>query len=487
MRIGRAQIVSGALVLATAVVYLPVLRFGFINYDDQALLRFNAHLVSGFSLENVRWAVTSTDHLQWAPVAWLSHMLDFQLFGSDPSGHHLVNLLFHIFNVLALLAFLWRTTGQPWKSALVAALFALHPLQVEPVAWLSARKDLISTAWLFLALLTYAGYTARPTRARYLLTLAAYILSLCAKPMFVTLPLLLLVIDSWPLARSAPLGRLIVEKIPFAAAAAVGSAIAYLAQASSAAVTPFQLEQLPFRVSLATVAVAHQAWKTAWPSSLAVIYPRPPSIPPSIAAACAAFLVAISLAAIRLRRSKPALFAGWSWFLIGLLPVTGLIQIGPAMTADKYMYVPIAGLFIAMVWSLPGTEHRRWRTATIAGALCACALATSDYLRSWKSDVSLYTRAIAATENNYLAMSNLGAAYELAGDLESALGWYRAAIRAEPRFEVAYANIGFVLLMSRHDCEHATPYFVTALSLNPGEPRARAGLMHCARSVTSPR
>jgi tetratricopeptide (TPR) repeat protein len=278
---------------------------------------------------------------------------------------------------------------------------------------------------------------------------------------------------------------LILEKVPFCVLAVVFSAIAYLAQSRSDAITPFQLSELPSRTAGAVVALAQYVWQTAWPARLAVVYPRAaPS--PWMTVASAMFLVAVSALVLRLARARRYLVVGWLWFIVALLPVIGIVQIGSAMMADKFMYVPLIGLAIMAAWGIPGVLESwgaRLRAPVLAGAaslaLALCAAKSWDQLASWENSIALYTKALAVTENNFIVLGNLAAAYHAAGRLDEAMQYYQAAIRAEPRFEIGYANIGHLLLMTRNDCERATPYFIAALRLKPEYQKARSGLAYC--------
>jgi hypothetical protein len=494
-------VVAVALLAVTALVYHRVSGFAFVNYDDPALLVRNHHVNTGLSLANVAWAFTSTHLLQWAPVTWLTHMIDFQLFGSDPSGHHLTSLAFHLFNTVALLVLLRRATGDFWRSAFVAALFALHPLHVEPVAWLSARKDLVSTAGLLVALLAYVEYARRASPFAYAATLAAYAVSLMAKPMYVTLPVLLLLLDAWPLARMRatgatpsgsgrrhPLIPLVVEKLPFFGLAAVSSAVAYLTQARADAVVPFRIEELGSRAAGVVVAYATYVWKTVWPAGLAVVYPRP-ELPVWEVLVAIAFLAAVSVLAIRGARARPWLLVGWGWFLVALLPVIGIVQIGSSWVADKFTYVPLVGLFVMVAWGVPelvelaaGARARRPALAIAAGAALALLAARSALqLESWKDSITLYTRALEVTDGNFVVLGNLGYAYQEQGRLEEALRYYHESIRVEPRYDAGYASIGLLWVYGMGDCERAAPYLSAALRLNPAHRQAESALAWCGR------
>ena len=491
-----------ALIGAVFVLFYRVREFGFINYDDDHLLYRNPFVSTGISLRNLAWAFTSTDKLQWAPLTWLSHMVDFQLFGSDPSGHHLVSLAIHLINTLLLLAFLVRTTGAFWRSLFVAALFALHPVHVEPVAWLSARKDLVSTAFFLLALLAYSTFVRRRRASTYLLTLAAYVGSLMAKPMYVTFPFVLLLLDYWPLdrvrsgnptpvhgrARAESILKLILEKVPFLVLGGIFSGVAYVAQFRSDALTTFHAGDLGLRASTVVASYVHALWIAIWPAKLAIVYPAPTYFSPWIVMGQATVLAIVFALVIASARSRPFLFVGWLWFVVLLLPVSGLVKIGSALMADKFMYMPLVGLLIMAAWGVPDQARRwngRWQKPVLVVAFAIIVAATarsSAYLEHWRDSKTLYTEALAATDGNFLVMGNLGAAYQDAGDYDSAIRYYRQSIQVEPRYEIGHANLG-QLLMLRNDCERAVPHFQAALRLRPGYQRAAQGLAYCVRRI----
>ncbi len=499
----RAKVMAAvALIVFIAVVFQRVHRFGFINYDDDHLLYRNPFVSTGISLRNVIWAFTSTEKLQWAPLTWLSHMVDFQLFGGNPSGHHLVSLAIHLVNTLLLLAFLEKATCAYWRSLFVAALFALHPLHVEPVAWVSARKDLVSTAFFLLTLLAYSTYVRRRSTAAYLLTLAAHVGSLMAKPMYVTLPVVLLLLDYWPLDRVDPVdrspkrgvasARLLLEKVPFLILGVVFSGVAYLTQSRSGAVTAFSEGDLAVRASTVVATYAHAVWKAIWPATLAILYPAPESFSPWSVIAQAAALALVSALVIASARTRPYLLVGWLWFVVLLLPVSGVVKIGSALMADKFMYMPLVGLLIMAAWWVPDLAGRwkgRWRPAVLVTAalalIAAGAARSSAYLEHWRDSKTLYTEALAVTDRNFLVMGNLGAAYQDDGDLDSAIRYYFESVQAEPRFEIGHANLGH-LLLTRNDCDRAVPHFQAALQLRPGYRRAERGLAYCRSRQLEP-
>jgi hypothetical protein len=495
-RNGSAALVAVVLAAATALLFHRVTQFGFVNYDDPALLLRNPNVNTGLSLRNLQWALTSTEKLQWAPLTWLTHMVDFQIFGAQAGGHHLTSLLFHLFNTVALLALLFRATGALWQSAFVAALFAAHPLHVEPVAWLSARKDLVSTAFLLLALHAYLAYARSGRVSVYFAALAAYTASLMAKPMYVTLPAVLLLLDLWPMGRlrSGPEQtgwtrrpvRLLVEKLPFVAVAAASAGVAYFTQAKADAVVSFRIGELASRAAGVVVGYAMYVAKTLWPAKLAVVYPRSP-LPAVAVIAALVLLVGVTVGVVRGARARPYLLVGWLWFLVTLLPVIGIVQIGSAWMADKFTYLPIVGLFVMVAWGVSDVASRTSRRvraslAVAAGVvLLACGIRSYAYVGAWKDSVSLYTEALEVTDKNFVVLGNLAYAYQEQGRLDEALAYYHESIRAEPRYEIGWASIGLIWLYARGDCARATPYLDAAMRLNPNYQPARQALAYCRR------
>ncbi len=350
-----------ALTAAIFAVYGQVLRFGFVNYDDPVYLAQNPQVRDGISWDGIVWAFAHSFAGNWFPLTWISHMLDCQFFGLDAGPHHFVNLALHTAATLLLFAVLRRITQARWPSATVAALFAIHPLHVESVAWIAERKDVLSAFFWMLTLCAYARYVEKPGAARYLWTLAAFACGLMAKPMVVTLPLALLLLDYWPFAR----GWRIREKLPFLALSAAVSVVTYFAHTEAKAVVALPLS---LRVENALVSYAVYIRQAFWPSGLGVFYPYPTS-----SLLVPAVLAGAGIAAVTwLARKRPYLLFGWLWFLVTLLPVIGLIQAGQQARADRYMYIPMIGLSIAVVWGVAEVLRARPR-AQMAAAVMTCA------------------------------------------------------------------------------------------------------------------
>jgi Tfp pilus assembly protein PilF len=464
-------IICSILALATLAVYAPMLFHPFINYDDSQYLLDNPHVATGLSIENIRWAFTSIYQANWHPLTWISHMLDVQLFGLGPFGHHLTSLLLHEINTLLLFIYLLQATGDRWRSACVAALFALHPLHVESVAWVAERKDLLSTLFFMTTLLAYSCYSRKPSISGYLTTLGSFALGLMCKPMLVTLPFLLLLLDFWPLNRFSrePLHRLTVEKLPFLALTAASCWVTYIAQ-QTGVFNP----SLPLALKLANSLTAYVTYliKMLWPARLAILYPFNHEILPWKVIAAGAFLLVLTVLVMRKGRSHPYLPVGWFWYLGTLVPVIGLVNIGYQATADRYTYIPLIGIFIMVVWlgadAVAGRQGRKATLVIAAAVILICLAITSRWqLGFWQSSSTLFARTIAVTRNNYVACNNLGAALQLEGKLDEAMVAYEASLAIKPSQAPPHNNIGLILA-AQGKLNEAVRYYTTALSLAPG-------------------
>ena len=469
------------LLLAAAVwlVYWPTLGHGFV-YDDQPYIVDNPVIHGGVTMKGFVWAFTSFYQSNWHPLAWLSHMLDCSLYGVRPMGHHLTNILLHMANTLLLFLLINRMTGALWRSAFAAALFGIHPLHVESVAWAAERKDVLSALFCILAMWAYTGYSKRPILPRYAMVFALFAAGLMAKPMLVTLPFALLLLDYWPLRRQRPLRRLIVEKIPLLALSAASSIVTYLAQQSAGSVAEF--DRFSFGQRLANAAVAYVTYlgKTVCPTRLAVFYPHPGgALPVWLVIGSAAALLVMSLAALRTARSRPYLAVGWFWYLGTLVPVIGLLQVGSQSMADRYTYLPLTGLFIAVCWLVPDLLRRRSQRLT-AGALAVLALAALTasarlQVSYWRDTISLFRHATGVTEDNVVAYNNLGAALGRAGRNEEAIRALSESLRIAPNAAKAHYNLA--ILQSRSgDREGAIAGYRKALAIDPAFRSARKNL-----------
>jgi protein O-mannosyl-transferase len=461
---------AGALlVVATFAVFAPVLRNGFVSYDDEEYVLRNAHVRTGLTSANLLWAVTATEAANWHPVTWISHMADVSLFGMAPAGHHFTSLFFHCANVLLVFLLLRRATGATGRSAAVAALFALHPLRVESVAWVAERKDVLSAFFGLLAIGAWARWTRERRAGLYAASLGLYALSLMSKPTLVTLPLLLLVLDLWPLQRltSAPapapapapalrtrLRALLLEKVPYLALAAVGAALAYRAQRGGGATTALDVP-LGLRLENAVVAPVRYIGKLLWPAKLAVLYPHPGATLGWKAWVSAALLIAVTVLVLRARRRRPYLCAGWLWYLVALSPVVGIVQVGWQAFADRYTYIPSLGLAAAAVWGIASAAEGRLSSRALAAAtaavLAALSFLTVRQLSTWRDSLALYTHALEATGPNETMEIDLGNELARRGRTEEAARHFEAALRVAPgSADALYALGGLALSENRY-------------------------------------
>jgi tetratricopeptide (TPR) repeat protein len=465
--------VYSALILSTLLVFWQVRNFDFVDYDDDVYVYDNPNVFSGLNVQNIKWAFTTGHAANWHPLTWLSLMLDCQIFGAKPGPMHLVNIAFHIVNTILLFAIFNRMTGKIWPSAFVAALFALHPLHIESVVWITERKDVLSTLFWLLTMLAYIRYVDKPSTGRYVIVIILFALGLMSKPMLVTLPFVLLLIDYWPLNRFSisnfqfpnlnwqsaignrqsvtrfPILNLLYEKVPFFALAAVSSVVTYLTQRAYGAVTDFEVHLLGDRIANAFLSYATYIGKMFWPQNLAAYYPARAvgSITLWQFVSCALLLGGVSLLVILLRRVHMYLLIGWFWFLGTLAPVIGIIQIGEEAMADRYAYIPLIGLFIMLAWGLPELlskfPYRRF-TLGISAAIVLTALGINTHRQAgfWKDGCTLFSHTIEVTHNNSFAYHNLGAAFLGLGRYQDAIEAFKQAIRIKPHYHKAIYNLG---------------------------------------------
>ena len=458
-----AYVVLAILVLA---VYLPVGGHGFLIYDDNGYVSENRHVLAGLAPESVAWAFSDLGSTgNWHPLTWLSHMLDVQLFGPRPGAHHLVNLFFHAANALLLFALLRGMTGAWWRSLFVAVLFAVHPLHVETVAWIAERKDVLSSCLGLLSFAAYLRYARRPGAGRYAAVLLLFALSLTAKPMLVTLPVLCLLLDFWPLNRlGAGVRRPLLEKLPLLAVSLAFSVVAFVAQARSASVSSLGGAALTLRLVNAASGYLKYIAKTLWPADLAVLYPYQIHQPPAwqIAAVLAVLTGSTALALFAWRR-LPFLPVGWLWYLVSLLPVIGLVQVGGQAMADRYTYLPLTGLFVLAAWGASrwaGANAARARLAVGVGAavVIGLAAAAAAQVRLWKDDVTLFGHTLAVTSGNWPIENNMGVALLDLGRAEEAATHFRNALLSNPAYGRAYLNLGIALARSGAQRESQANY-----------------------------
>ena len=496
-------IISFFLSVSILVVYVQVKDFDFLSLDDYMYVRDNPIVAQGLTSENIRWAFTSMYAGNWHPLTWLSHMADVTFFGMDPGMHHATNVIFHCANTLLLFFFLKIVTSETGKSAAVALLFALHPLHVESVAWISERKDVLSTFFWMLTLLSYQWYVKGRTAARYILVATCYVFGLMAKPMLVTLPFVLLLLDIWPFKRDELLqttdqggsGKslmrdieirwpglfaLIREKIPFFLLAGASSIVTMVAQKGSGAMST--LDIIPFYVRLenAIVSIFNYLAKMLWPLHLAAFYPYPKGFTISIFVVASVLLITVTLFVASAARKAPFLLVGWLWYLVTLMPVIGFIQVGSQSMADRYTYIPLIGVFIMLAWGLPYLfGQRKSGRVMIAAMFCAVVplLMWSSWIHAgyWKDNITLFSHAIKVTKDNYVAHNSLGVALCNQGEYEQGEAHFMQALRINPNHVQAYNNMGAVLVKQGRYAE-SLDHFQHALNLDPNDVNAHFNL-----------
>jgi len=461
------------------IIYGQTATFQFLRYDDHAYVLDNPMVRQGLGVAGALWALTSFDAANWHPITWLSHMLDVTLFGLDPGAHHLVNMAWHLGNAWLLLAAMVGMTGARWPSLVVALLFAVHPLHVESVAWIAERKDLVSTFWGLAGILAYCRYARQPRLVRYGAVAACHALSLMAKPMLVTLPLLLLVLDYWPLQRHLKPARagvprpweLVAEKLPLLVLSAASALVTILAQYRGGAVESLAIVPIGLRAANAALSYWHYIADTLWPAGLAVFYPLDLDLSPAKGVMAGTALAVAGIAAFRKRHGRPWLWAGWLWYLIALVPVIGLVQVGAQARADRYTYLPLVGVFLIVAWEGQGLWRRHAPARPLLVGLGTVAvlvltLAAHHQTGFWKDGVSVFTRAVTVTGDNAFAHNNLGLSLADKGDLSRAIVHYRQALAINPVLAQAHNNLGLALKRSG-DLPLAMDHFRLALSLRP--------------------
>ncbi len=437
------------IVVATLLVYNPVNRHPFVNYDDTGYVTDNLHVRQGLSWDGIVWAFTTTEQANWHPLTWISHEVDYSLFHLNPAGHHFVNLLIHALNAALLFLVLMWGTKRLGASLFVAMLFALHPINVESVAWIAERKNVLSTLFFLLALAAYGWYAAKPSVQRYLALVVLFAMSLMAKPMMVTFPFVLLLLDWWPLDRlkENTIGKLVLEKIPLLALSIASSIITMIAQQAGGATRSTLQFSLGARIENAIVAYAMYLWKMVWPARLAPMYPYPvDGIPAWHVLLSLIVLLGIS-AMVIVFREKRYLLAGWLWFLGTLVPVIGLVQVGDQAMADRYAYVPLIGIFVMIAFSLAdlacarniGLTPRVIAISCISLALC---FATYRQLGYWSNNLYLWSHTLAITQNNFIAENNMGGALLLAGHADEAHEHFLRASQINPHDPMSRSNLG---------------------------------------------
>ena len=482
----RPRLVSLILALVTVLLYLPASRYGFVVFDDPDYVTENHVVQRGLTWEGVGWAFTTFHAGNWHPLTWMSHQLDWGLFGPVAGGHHFVNILLHTLNAVLLFQFLIRMTGAMWRAAFVAALFAWHPLRVESVAWVAERKDVLSAFFGLLALRAYVNHAKENRPGSQAASVLFFSLSLLCKPMLVTLPFVMLLLDYWPLNRVSTsefrvsdLRRRVLEKWPFFLLTVASCVVTYLAQRAEAVVS---LDRLPLgpRVANAVIAYAKYLAKTICPTDLAVIYPLPRQVDWPLLALSLLSLIAISSLSWRFRRRCPALLVGWLWFLGMLVPVIGLVQVGGQAMADRYTYLPLVGVIISGTWGLWTllVSIRVPAPVVVTGAaalLISCLVSTAHQLRYWRDSETLFAHAVTVTGENAIARINLGVALEQQGKSDEALAEYNEALRIDPSRVQVHNNLANLLdVLGRND--EALVHYREALRLKPDAPLVHLNL-----------
>jgi len=475
------------LVFSSFAVYFQLWDYDFLHYDDEIYVTQNRHVLTGLTSEGISWAFGTTDAEFWHPFTWLSHMLVIELFGADPGWHHLTNLFLHILSSLLLFFFLKMATGNFWKSAVVAALFALHPLNVESVAWIAERKGVLCAFFWMLSLWSYARYVKRPGILRYLMVAIFFVLGFMAKAMIITLPFVLLLLDYWPLNRSknqtnskTGVMTLILEKVPLFVLSGILGFVTLLAQKGGGKLST--LEAYPIGLRLANAVISYVAYigKTFWPFSLSIFYPIRDDINSWQVAGAAILLGTITIAVIVLRRKSPYLLVGWLWFIGVLLPVAQIIQVGIHSMADRYAYLPTIGLFIMFAWGipdlLPSFQKKRFLLGAIAGtAIFIFALTSWFQTRYWKNSVVLFEHSAELVPNNFVAYNILGRAMEEAGETAEAIEQYRKCVALAPDYSDGHYNLANALT-KEGNLNEAIEHYEYALKTNPNFLRAHMNL-----------
>jgi uncharacterized membrane protein YqjE len=501
----RLLIICLLLIIATFMAFWQVTRCDFTNFDDPEYVTDNGQVQDGLTVEGILWACTTGHAANWHPLTWISHMVDVELFGLQPGWHHLTSLLFHLASTLLLFLVLHRMTQALWRSAFVAALFALHPLHVESVAWVAERKDVLSTFFWMLTMGLYVSYVAKPGLRRYLTLALCFALGLLAKPMLVTLPFVLLLLDYWPLQRldqkkppQKPLSRdkkkgksgippakapvqpvdhwplirpLLTEKIPLFVLALLSSIVTYLVQQHGGAVR--SLEALPPSARIANAFVSYSTYmvKMFWPTNLAVFYPHPGWWPLWQVLGSVVLLIAITVLAIRGAKKRPYVAVGWLWYVGTLVPVIGVVQVGMQAMADRFTYIPLVGLFIIVAWAVPELLEKwpyRKEALIVLSALCLLCLfpVTWRQVGYWRNSIALYDHTLEVTNDNSLIHNDRGTVYTNLGKYTQAITDFNSAIEISPRYGQAYYNRGTVYTNLGKYTQAITD-FNSAIELNP--------------------
>jgi protein O-mannosyl-transferase len=471
--------IAVSLVLLTYVSFIPVLHCSFIDFDDPDYVTGNSHVQAGLTASSIHWAWTATAPAYYQPLSWLSLMLDSSLTGTGPEGYHRTNLLLHALSAGVVFLVLSRMTGTVWRAALVAALYALHPLRVESVAWVAERKDVLSNLLAWLTIGAYVGYARSPGSWRYLLLVVLFALAVLAKPMIVTLPFLLLLLDYWPLRRPMQ----VLEKIPLLIIALAAGAAAVASQDRSNAMAAIGQCTIAIRLGIIALGYALYLRNMVWFPHLAVLYPVLIAWTwrrIALAVGAGALLMAISLFCVARRREKPWLLVGWLWFVGVMFPVSGIFQAGPQLLADRFTYLPGVGLIIMIVWSIPASAPRRWIVPAAAAVLLILSCATWRQCGYWQDSYTLFTRDLAVADDNSIAHDQIGVYLYRAGDMTGAAEQCKKAIALAPFDPVANADLGLVLFRQGRLAE-AIDHYRIALKTRPDLAQIHSDFALCLR------
>ncbi|MHC4085988.1 MAG: tetratricopeptide repeat protein [Planctomycetota bacterium] len=500
----RCFLICAFLVITALAAYWPILKCEFVKYDDDKYVTENPNVRRGITYDTVIWAFKKPHYHMWHPLTSLTHLLDYQLFGLNPTWHHLTSLLFHIASTLLLFGIFKRMTTAVWPSLFVAAAFALHPLNVESVAWVSERKNVLSTFFWMLTIAAYIWYTDRSCLGRFLLVVLVFALATMTKPIVVTLPFVLLLLDYWPLgrlqlkragneqdleqteseqvdSRRVPLWRLLVEKIPLFVLVGALSAVTFIAQKRGGVMSGWHNVPLKYRLTNALVSYVVYISKMVWPTRLAVFYPHPfNKLPIWQVVASALVLLAVSVAVLWFARRRKYLTIGWLWYLGILVPVIGLVQVGSQAMADRYTYLPFIGLFIMIAWGmyelLANWRYRRIALgASALAVLLTLAVCTRLQLRHWRNNSTLFEHAINVTDNNFVMNNNYANVLKDMGQAEKAVEYFYKALRIRPNSPEIYNNLGNAL-RKLNRFEEAVMCYRRALKLKAYFPEARYNL-----------
>ena len=459
-------IAIAAILVATATAYFQTISHDFILYDDPVYITENQNIQTNLTNESFLWAFKTTHGSNWHPITWLSHIIDYQLFKLNPGPHHLMNVFFHLTNTLLLFIVFKTMTKKFWPSAFIAAVFALHPLHVESVAWASERKDVLSTTFWFLTMLTYCYYAKKPSLKRYIPVILCFALGLMTKPMLVTLPLVLLLIDYWPLKRLRL--QAITEKIPLFILTALSSIATMLAQQTEGSINVFPLSA---RISNTFISFAAYIAKSFWPTNLIPFYRHPNTIEPIPLVASIILLAVLTTAAVLWIKRRPYFFAGLSWFIVTLIPVIGLVQVGRQARADRYMYIPLIGLSIIIAYTCSELiEKRKSRIIfiTAISIITLSALSVCTYIQTgrWKDTMTLFSHTAEVDPDNSVALSNLGILSAKSNNIQKAMQYNLKVVELRPKWFSGHTNLAKTYVLT-NNLEKAIHHFQIALKLHP--------------------